>query len=160
MSVMRSSPDGETDLTGKKWPWWRRALWLLPYENMNEDASSRVQWADTEHQAVLPGESSWASGFVVREEQMMQKHSWQGAGPGESTVGTVRSTRMAGRMGTQNAWGVLQSQLKKLTYPLQWPVSWSYFYAMMVWGLQLLLVEKGTIQMEDLHFGLRFAFCG
>lgn len=45
------------------------------------------------------------------------------------------------------------------THPLQWPVSWSYFYAMMVWGLQLLLVEKGTIQMEVLHFGLRFAFC-
>lgn len=45
----------------------------------HENPSSGAQRADTEHNLALPG--SRASGWVVREEQMIQ-----GAGPVESAV--------------------------------------------------------------------------
>lgn len=47
----------------------------------HENPSSGAQRADTEHNLALPGGSSRASGWVVREEQMIQ-----GAGPVESAV--------------------------------------------------------------------------
>lgn len=71
LSVVGCSSDGDTDLIGKEGP--SGAEHCGCYLMKTQDASSRVHRADVEHRAAPPGESSRASGWVVREERMVRE---------------------------------------------------------------------------------------